>query len=408
MRTSNHFTIATVVLTIILLMQSIQGFPSLAAQCPSYSTLHSTDALIVGGQNGTWFRPLQAPRLFEITLSNAVVNRLATFPSEGTIWSGSNNGTEWLISGWGNDPYGANPPIIIYDSSLSIIYSSKAPNSTSSWFGGDIFASSYGKHEWLLAGMGSGNLTGIIGNHMTLATFHHSNFTDLSSKIPNNQLGILYANQWNGSLWMVGGGFRLDGELFTFDGVTIHNLAKQITKSVRTFAPVTSLGWNGSIWLIGGDGFLATYDGHRFTDMTSSLRKAVGAFYGVNGISWDSQNHKWLLAGGSTRADVRRSTAWIATVSSTGDTLNLSSLLSCALKPATSSSILSSSFDRGQWALGGYATYGKRTSPILLVISLPDLSVANFAYALGDTTYVIWVDLTRGSVGGISGRHRAG
>jgi hypothetical protein len=296
-----------------------------------------------------------------------------------------------LVSGWGNDRYGANPPIILYDTSLSIVYASSAPNSNSSWYGGDIFASSYGKHEWLLSGMGSGDMVGIWGNHMTLATFNGSKFMDYSSLIPDNQAGILYTNEWNGSLWMVGGGYRFNGELFTFNGTTIHDLRYQIAGFVPSFGPVTSIAWNGTSWLIGGQGFVALYDGHRFIDLTEGFLRAVGAFYSVNTINWDREDSEWLLAGGYPRADVRPSKAWIATLSSTGKARDLSSLLSCYISNASSSSILSSSFDNDLWALGGYATYGNQISPILLVIWLPATTVTDFSHALSDTTYVIWV-----------------
>ena len=392
MQQYSRFFLNGVALALILLLGNLQAMPGMLDSCPTSPTpMHSTEVLVAGGQNGTWFHTAQYPRLFKIVLTNPAAARLATFGSQGTIWSGSTNGTEWLISGWGNDPYGANPPIMIYDSSFSIVYSSSAPNSNSSWYGGDIFASSYGRHEWLLSGMGSGELTGIYGNHMTLATLNGSNFTDLSSMVPNNQVGILYTNEWNGSLWLVGGGFRFNGVLFTFNGNKIRDLSTQIPKSVPTFGPVTSLAWNGSSWLIGGNQFLAIYNGHRFIDMTGELLKAVGLFYSVNGISWDKENDEWLLAGGLPRADIRPSNAWVATLSSNGKTTNLSALLSCYLKSAHSSSILSANFDNGLWALGGYATYGKQISPILLVISLRFGTVTNFSNALGDTTYVIWV-----------------
>jgi len=380
-----------VALCAILLFTNVQALANTSSPCTSSPTLPSEDVLIVGGQNGTWFHAGQYPRLFKLPMSRPKSTRLRTFESQGTIWSGSTNGTVWMISGWGNDRYGANPPIVFYGPSFSIVYTSSAPNSNSSWYGGDIFASSYSNNQWLLSGMGSGHLDGIYGNHMTLATFNGSSFKDYSSLIPDNQIGILYTNDSNGSLWMIGGGFGFNGVLFTFDGSRIHDLNRQIAKSVPTFGPVTSLAWNGSSWLVGGHQFVALYDGHRFIDMTGEVLNAVGAFYSVNAINWDREDATWLLTGGYPRADVRTSKAWIASLSSHSKTTNLSPLISCYLRSATSSSILSSTFDKGLWALGGYAKYGAKISPILLVVSLRTSSVTNFSYAVSDMTYVIWV-----------------
>jgi hypothetical protein len=349
--------------------------------------------LIAGGQNGTWFQHNQNPRLWEIDLTTAKATRLPTFHSQGTIWSGSTNGTEWLIAGWGNDHYNANPPIILYDSSLSVVYRSKEPNSSSSWYGGDIFASSYAKHAWLISGMGSGTLPGIKGNHMTLATLNGSKFTDLSKFVPHNQLGILYANEWNGSRWMIAGSADLEGVLFTFDGSKIEDLTPQASKSVKTFGPLTSLGWNGTDWLIGGYQSLFLYHRGRFVDVTSSLAVAVGKqFYSVNAISWDQQDRLWLLGGGLPKANVKHGRAWIATLSSSNKAKDLTPLISCHL-PSEGSSILSSSFENGLWALGGFGTRNNSPLPILLVISVTTYTVNDFSHAPGDMTYVIWVKL---------------
>jgi hypothetical protein len=390
---TNRPVLSVVILAALLLPGNVQAFSSSLPCCPA--SLHLPNrGLIVGGQNGTWFKGGQNPRLFKVNLTNSETARLPTFRSQGTIWSGSTNGTNWLISGWGSDQYGANPPIILYDSSFSIIYRSSMPNANSSWYGGDIFASSYGRHEWLMSGLGSGHIDGMNGNHMSLASFDGSNFTDLSLMVPDNQLGILYANYWNGSLWMVGGGFRFKGFLFTFNGTTIHDLTDQLSQSVPVLGPVTSLAWNGTDWLIGGYQSLAIYDGHRFTAMSEVLGSAVGKqFHAVNAIGWDKHDNMWLLAGGFAKADLRASVGWIAALSSNGKARNLSSLISPYLKSASSSSILTASFDDGLWVLGGYANKGKGTTPILLAISFPTTTVTDFSRAVEDTTYVIWVGL---------------
>jgi hypothetical protein len=293
------------------------------------------------------------------------------------------------------DRYGANPPIVLYDSSFAIIYMSRLPNSSSSWYGGDVFASSYGKHQWLISGMGSGNLGSVRGNHMALGSLEGTNFTDLSRFIPNNRLGILYAIAWNGSEWMVGGGYGFQGVLFAFDGSRFQDLTNRVSNALAgPFGPVTSLAWNGTDWLIGGFQSLTIYDGTIFIDLTNKLAEAVGkGFHAVNAISWDKQHHTWLLSGGWPKANVQRGSAWIASLSPNGVITNLSTLISCYL-PSGSSSILSSSFEHGLWALGGYATKGNRIFPVLLVISLSDYTVSDFSQSLVDTSYVIWVRLT--------------
>ena len=387
----NDLRVPGIVLGTLLLLANIQGVP-INSSCCQLSLPLPNISLIAGGQNGTWFKADQDPRLFKVNLTTVESDKLPTFNSQGTIWSGSTNGTNWLISGWGNDRYDANPPIIIYDSSFHIISRSNEPDSHSSWYGGDIFASSHGAYGWLLSGLGSGYLGGISGNHMSLALFNGSNFTDLSSSVPRNQLGILFANQWNGSLWMVGGGFRLKGLLFTFNGTSIHDLTGQVSDAMQILGPVTSLGWNGTDWLIGGYESLAIYNGHKFVDLTALLASVVGKqFHAVNAISWDKLDNMWLLAGGYPKADLRPGTAWAAALSSSGQAKNLSSLISPYLTSANSSSILTATFNNGLWAVGGYKTKGKQVTPILLIISLPANTVTDISRTVDDTTYVIWI-----------------
>jgi hypothetical protein len=359
--------------------------------CSTSSALNSRETLIAGGQNGTWFKLGQTPRLYKIALNSTKIEREPTFESQGTIWSGSHNGTHWLISGWGSNRYGANPPIMIYDSRFLIVYRSTDPDHNSSWYGGDIFASSYGRNQWLISGMGSGPFSGMKGNHMTLATLDGSKFKDLTKFVPRLQLGILYANEWNGTEWMIGGGGDLQGVLFTFDGTKIQDLTSQASKSVKSFGPVTSLAWNGTDWLIGGVQSLYIYHDSRFIDVTNTLAGAVGKeFYSVNAISWDQQDRMWLLGGGLPKANVKHGRAWIATLSSSNKARDLTALISCYL-PSEGSSILTSSFAGGLWALGGFGTRDNHPLPVLLVISLPTYIVNDFSQGLEDLTYVIWV-----------------
>ncbi len=62
---------------------------------------------------------------------------------------------------------------------------------------------------------------------MSLGTFNGSVFTDLSSLVPDQQDAILYANAWNGQYWLVGGGYKRIGVLFTFDGSNFVDLTTQ-------------------------------------------------------------------------------------------------------------------------------------------------------------------------------------
>ena len=97
---------------------------------------------------------------------------------------------------------------------------------------------------------------------MSLGTFNGHVFTDLSSFVPDQRDAILYTNAWNGQYWLVGGGYKQNGVLFTFNGSRFVDLTAQAESKISSFASVQSVGWNGSDWLIGGVGFLAEYDGH--------------------------------------------------------------------------------------------------------------------------------------------------
>jgi hypothetical protein len=92
--------------------------------------------VLVGGQSGSWFRPRQNPKLYKIFLSNYSVTQLTPVQSEGTVWTGGWNGSQWLISGWGTvpGPRGSDPYIYLYDGETQIVAGSLNQfESESSW-----------------------------------------------------------------------------------------------------------------------------------------------------------------------------------------------------------------------------------------------------------------------------------
>ena len=317
--------------------------------------------VLVGGQNGTWFRAGQAPRLYELSLSDYSVEPLVPVSSQGTVWTGGWNGSQWLISGWGRvpGPHGSNPYIYLYDGQNQIVAGTmNQSQSESSWRGGDIFAASYNGTEWLLSGLGSGVLTSYdpkaTTNHMSLATFDGYKFTDLSNIVPEQRDAILYANAWNGRTWLVGGGYHHEGVLFLFNGSGFMDLTPEIEKAVRTFASVQCLAWNGEFWLIGGIGFLAKYDGSRFADLTAELTGALNPSVSVtvNAVSWNGS--MWMLGGGTPVAQLQASKAWAATFTSTRFTDISSELGSYGSDVISPSSILTITSKNDSWIIGGY------------------------------------------------------
>jgi len=369
--------------------------------------------VLVGGQSGIWFQQGQNPRLYKISLADYSAAQLTPVPSEGTVWTGGWNGSQWLISGWGTSPGpdGSNPYIYLYDGDTQVVAGSLNQfKSESSWHGGDVFATSYNGKYWLLSGMGSDSLPGLDTgepvNHMSLATFDGYNFTDLSGKVPRQQDGILYANAWNGTTWLVGGGYADFGVLFTFNGKTIVDLTDRITTNVRNFASVQSIAWNGKYWLIGGVGFLARYDGHKFTDLTIQLRSAlrlhlldIASFEDslsaskwvphrfqltVNAIVWNGTS--WMIGGGSPVAQTTPNVAWAASYGDEG-LVDISSLFpSHVTHPEQSgSSILSICYARSNWVLGGYSD----GHAILLIYS--DGTTTDISNLISTMNYVIWI-----------------
>jgi len=363
---------------------------------PSTGTKPENQYILIGGQNGTWFQVGQAPRLYRIMLSNYSVTKLTPVSSQGTVWGGSWNGSQWLISGWGTDPgpNGSNPYIYL-DNGLDQVVAGtlKLYDSESSWHGGDIFCSSYNGKLWLLSGLGSDALppaSGQAANHMSLATFDGYNFTDLSSMVPRQDDAILYANAWNGNYWLVGGGYGRPyysiprKVLFAFDGITVTDLTSQADESLPTFGPVQAIGWNGRYWLIGGIGFLASFDGHRFVDLTSGLSALLGEGFTVNAMAWDG--HEWMLAGGAPVAEPLPSKAWVVSYSSFGFVDLSQSLPQYITRTTQSSSILTIAYAYPYWIFGGYSWLDGG-----MLLSYQNGSFKDLSYLAKDMSYVIWI-----------------
>ena len=386
-----------VLVALILLCVTLQIPTGQSSRAFIEQPIFSTPNIIVGGQNGTWFRPGQAPRLLLVNLNDNYIETLNTFGGQGTIWDGSRslNGSQFLITGWGEDQFKANPPIIIYNDSLSVIYKSVYPtNINESWYGGDIFSSSNNGTAWLISGMGSGgNFSTVIGNHMALGLFENGTFTDLTSQIPHLSLGILYANFWNGSLWMVGGGY-LDSEvLFTYHNGLVTDLTEMIKQEIPDVGAITSISWNGTDWMIGGDHFLAEYSNNHFIDLTQSLYNIQNPFGAVNTIKWDDQSDLWLIGGGEPKAITDPNNAWIAAISTNNIITDFSSLLPTYITRNTeASSILTSTYVNGIWIIGGYYETASSVHPLLVAIDLHSHFAIDYSDRLdGYLSYIIWI-----------------
>ena len=323
--------------------------------------------LLAGGLNGTWFRTAQWAKLSQIYIPSHAVTKLTVTPQPSDLWSGAWNGSQWLISGAGGAITGTNtsdPFIYLYDGCNRIVAGTQylwGPQA--SWHGGDVFASSYNGSQWLLSGLGSDYLPGHKSrtNHMALGTFDGYNFIDLSGNVPNQQDYILYANAWNGKYWLVGGGYRTRGVLFTYDGHNITNVSKQLESAQPDFGSVQRIVWNGDYWLVGGIGFLVKYDGKKFTDLTPELNEVLDTRYAlstsccnaVSALAWNGE--VWMIGGGAPIAVLGKSTAWLATYNGTGFADLSNSLPTYISNPTSNSSILAVSYTPSSWVLGGYA-----------------------------------------------------
>ena len=395
MRHENNFTNvltdnmnALLILTVFLVGTAVTTSPTIVSLVPPGIVTESQEQYImVGGQNGTWFQQGQAPRLYRIILSNYSVTRLMPVSSQGTVWGGSWNGSQWLISGWGvnSGPYGSNPYIYLNDGENQVVAGTMTQyDSEGSWHGGDIFAASYGIHSWLLSGLGSDVLPSSRwpANHMSLATFDGYHFQDLSVNVPHQEDAILYANSWNGRYWLVGGGFLRSRVLFAFDGVKITDLTSQLDEQVSYSGSIQTIAWNGAYWLIGGIDLLAKFDGKHFIDLSAHLRAALDRSFTVNSIAWDGD--EWMLGGGTPVAQLLPSQAWVATYSSFGFS-DLSGLLPSRLSNQ-SSTILTVAYANPFWIVGGYS--GRYEG---LLLSYRGGTFRDLSKLAGDTSYVIWV-----------------
>jgi hypothetical protein len=391
-----------------------------AKSAPSY--------IIAGGQEGAWFAQDQYPELYKISpgsigsrqeIPNFFAASLATISGEGTVWSGGFNGSNWLVTGWGSGKY-LNPYISLYNqtttSKTRLGNYPEIESAEQEWSGGDVFAVGWNGTDWLLTGMGSGEL--LPGeettNHMSMAVLSaNGTFTDLSLQIPNQGDLILYANAWNGNgnYWLVGGGWygTDQGQLYVLSGDTITDITNQIASVVPTFNSIQSIAWNGQYFLIGGVGFLAEYNGSTFTDLTTQLNQALDPSHmfndttdnAVNTIAWMGTH--WMLAGGTPIADyhgVPSQGAWVASLvqgseGATGSVSIFTDLTSVVipsyiLKNENASTILAMSCS----VLSGCAIGGSDSSGGVLLwydgVSSIDLS----STVNSNMSYVQWVDLS--------------
>ncbi len=357
--------------------------------------MRNSSYVLVGGQNGTWFENGQAPRLERVELSNYSVTSLNPVHSQGTVWAGGWNGSQWLVSGWGDDdgPNGSDPYIYLYDGRNQVLAGSlNQYDAESSWHGGDVFAASYNGREWLLSGLGSGVLPSFSSqqrNHMSLSTFDGYDFTDLSSWVPRQRDAILYTNAWNGQYWLVGGGYDENGVLFSFDGSKIVDLSDQIGPSVSNFGSIQAVAWNGYYWLVGGESFLAAYDGHTFTDLTGkldSVLKLSGTCCAiVNAIAWNGA--EWMIGGGVPVAQMSNSQAWLVRYSAQ----NFVDLTQEIKPPSTDltppSSVLTITATPDSWIIGGYLkNHGS-------LYEYSGKSFTNLSALVNNYTYVNWVGI---------------
>jgi len=364
-----------------------RNFPASAA------ALSDSSYIMVGGQNGTWFQAGQDPRLEKISLRDFSVTPLTPAPTQGVVWGGGWNGSQWLISGWGHDygPNGSDPYIFLYNGiSQTWGGSLEQYQAESTWHGGDIFSASSNGTDWLLSGLGSGNLPSYgDSNHMALGIFDGNKLTDLSASVPNQRDFILYTNVWNGKYWLIGGGYMDGGALFSYDGKNIVDLTSGLAQAVPSLASVQSLAWNGYYWLIGGVGFLATYDGHKFTDLTPQLDSMVQLTdsNAVNAIAWDGE--EWVLGGGvpvTWPADyTAASRAWLLKYEAGRFTDLTSKIIPPVAETILASSILSIAASDGWWIIGGYSN-GRGS-----LIEYTGNSFSNLSNLVDNYTYVNWV-----------------
>ena len=356
--------------------------------------------ILVGGQNGTWFRPDQRSKLDEISISNRSVTQLIPTIGPSVVWTGGWNGSQWLISGFGVSSSAvdaSNPFIYLYDGQHQILAGTQhLGRQQASWTGGDVFAASYGGDKWLLSGLGFGTNPNSLkpSNRMALGLFDGYRFTDLSSAIPDQWDAILYANAWNGKYWLIGGGWEgNEGVLFRYNGTNFTDLSSRLDSVIPQFDSVQAIGWNGDYWLIGGVGFLVKYDGQSFTDLTPDLNDAINprnalhyteCCSSVNVVKWNGAS--WIIGGGSPVVDTEPLTAWIASYNE-GTFTDLTSLLpTYIINPAQNSSILTVTYTDDSWFIGGYANdHG-------MLLSYANSTITDLSYLVDNSMSTVnWV-----------------
>lgn len=355
--------------------------------------------LLVGGQEGTWFRTNQESRLYQVYISNRSVTELTPTVEPSAIWTGAWNGSQWLISGFGAASTAlnaSNPFIYLYDGQHQIVAGTPLlGKQQASWSGGDIFAASYGSKKWLLSGLGFGSIGGPkYSNRMSLGTFDGYNFTDISSSIPNQWDAILYANDWNGQYWLVGGGYEgNEGVLFRYDGSRFTDLSPKLGSVIPQFDSVQAIGWNGNYWLIGGVGFLVKYDGQEFTDLNPQLNTVLNpknalhyteCCSSVNVVKWNGLS--WVVGGGAPIATTAPLSAWMVTYHDGSFDDITSKIPANIVNSARNSSILAAAYVEESWFFGGYSN-GRG-----MLLSYSDSKVTDLSYLVeGSVSTVNWV-----------------
>ena len=366
---------------------------------PTSTGLESNSTILVGGQRGKWFQSVQYPELYAVSSSYDTSFNVDLIPGQGTVWGGNWNGSGWLITGWGecDSPIASNPYILFLRPNGTYDYLSLGQG-VSEWRGGDIFSASTDGNRWLVSGMGSGWLPKINPlthkvrlpphntNHYSLGILDGDAFSDLSQVVPEQRDGVLFSNAFNGTEWLIGGGWQMTGVLFAFNGRSIVDLGAEIRSAVPTFHSVQSVSWNGHYWLIGGVGFLAKYEGNAFTNLTPFLNATLQPRYklvglnAVNSIAWNGT--QWMIGGGAPIACLNVSSAWLASFS--GEIFQDQTPLVTGSIGLTDSSVLVVKSSTNGWIIGGYSGGGA-------MLLHYEKSVTNLAILLGNMTYVDWI-----------------
>jgi hypothetical protein len=376
----------------------------------SSATTIAAPYILAGGETGSWFTTSQYPIFYQISQTNSSeYNNLTSTLVEGTgtVWTGATNGSQWLITGFGyakNKLSFEGPAMFLYNTNMAPIpfKVSKIDREMKSWSGGDVFSATWGgNNNWLVSGLGSGDICG--ENHMSLGLFNGSNFIDLSKRLPCDDY-ILYTSGWNGKYWLVGGGYLGGEAIFSYNpsNNTLNDLSSLFSTALGSdFHPVTSIAWNGDYWLIGGMGFLAKLDSGKITDLTSDVNTAAPGVLtypnSVNSIVWDSSTSTWYFGGGlpiSLTPGLAGSPeqSWLVSYSTAGTFSNLTARVIPADKLDTSNSAILSLRMSGDDTLviGGYST-PKSNQGMLLLYDIGTGTTTDASSTVSSFGYVDWV-----------------